>query len=133
MLLLVVRANDSAVDWLRRAPPTVYTWENLCPKTAQGLAGVVVVPGRRISRYEYRVGTTLWLADLRYALLAVPYWLLLLTAATPATIAIARARRARSRATSGRCVACGYDLRESHDRCPECGAANLARPAAPPA
>lgn len=52
-----------------------------------------------------------------------PYWfVLLLTAILPAR----RLRRwlaMRSRLRKGLCRSCGYDLRGSPDRCPECGAA----------
>jgi hypothetical protein len=34
-----------------------------------------------------------------------------------------RHRRRRDRVASGRCAGCGYDLRESPGKCPECGAA----------
>ena len=59
----------------------------------------------------------------RYA--NVPYWFL---AAVPGTVAALAARGAwRRRARRpGLCAACGYDLRASGDRCPECGAANVA-------
>jgi hypothetical protein len=51
-----------------------------------------------------------------------PYWFATLLTATPPTVwTIARTRR-RRREKAGRCLACGYDLRATPDRCPECGA-----------
>lgn len=64
----------------------------------------------------------------KYSALIIPYWALII----PLTILpfmgfrrlIVRHRRKRR----GQCLACGYDLRQSPDRCPECG-----RPVAGPA
>jgi hypothetical protein len=40
----------------------------------------------------------------------------------PGGTVVRRRRRARARRRAGLCVACGYDLRASVGRCPECGA-----------
>lgn len=54
----------------------------------------------------------------------VPFWLLCLITAVPPIVLGASTRRGRVRAArlkENRCIACGYDLRASKDRCPECG------------
>jgi hypothetical protein len=53
--------------------------------------------------------------------ISLPYWSLALpTAGAPIARAAAIARR-RRRIKAGLCAQCGYDLRATPDRCPECG------------
>ena len=49
--------------------------------------------------------------------LIVPLWIPLATFAIPTAILLYRDYRR----PSGRCLRCGYDLRASKDKCPECG------------
>ena len=65
------------------------------------------------------------------------YWryrsLVLLTIALPAVLLVRQAmmwQRARNDRQNGRCLACGYDLRATPDRCPECGT-TVVTPATP--
>ena len=54
--------------------------------------------------------------------LEVPYWApAVLFAAAPLALLHVRRLRPRRRRRLGLCPACGYDLRESPGRCPECG------------
>jgi hypothetical protein len=68
-------------------------------------------------------GHLLWL-DWHEQDLILPYWFLsLLIGAFPASsffILLLRARRRRCRSQHGLCRACGYDLRSTPSRCPEC-------------
>ena len=64
-----------------------------------------------------------WGMNRRY--LFLPFWSVVLAAAVlPARWLLlpVRALRRQRRLDLGLCPRCGYDLRASHDRCPECGA-----------
>ena len=52
---------------------------------------------------------------------AVPLWLLVTAFSILPVMWIGRLRRDRARRLTGRCLKCGYDLRATPGRCPECG------------
>jgi hypothetical protein len=61
----------------------------------------------------------------RFLLVRVPYWaiawILAFCAFRKSTYAFGRRVRAYRRSMRGYCANCGYDLRASRERCPECG------------
>jgi len=57
----------------------------------------------------------------RERFLTVPYWLIVVACAGLGWWIGARPRLIRRRHRQGLCLACGYDLRETPGRCPECG------------
>jgi hypothetical protein len=61
----------------------------------------------------------------------LPHWLVALGAALPPLLSAGRRVRGRRRRNRGLCRSCGYDLRATRERCPECGATDgaEARPA----
>ena len=76
----------------------------------------------RLDRYRWGFGygwaKTVPIRAASYAF-AVPHWLFaLLFAVLPLVWGI---KRWRSRVPPGHCKRCGYDLRASEERCPECG------------
>jgi hypothetical protein len=69
-----------------------------------------------LSKDDSRLSTT-WI-------IGVPFWLLCLLTAAPPLAFAASSRRKRiqaARRKSRLCLSCGYDLRASTHRCPECG------------
>jgi hypothetical protein len=56
--------------------------------------------------------------------LTIPHWTVALLAAVWTIIALRRRAQRTGRHRHGLCVRCGYDLRATPDRCPECGAAS---------
>ncbi len=62
-------------------------------------------------------------AGATYGVVAAPLWAVIACLSSlPAFRLVGWARARRRAATAGRCRRCGYDLRATPDRCPECGA-----------
>jgi hypothetical protein len=72
------------------------------------------------SRKTYRLNDSYYRVNLRFSSVTLPFWFLTLIFSLPPAHALWRWRRSR-RKPIGRCPACGYDLRATPDRCPECG------------
>ena len=66
-----------------------------------------------------------WSGRLRY--LTAPYWALSIIFALAPALVTVRSMRRKRRKRAGCCLNCGYDLRATPDRCPECGLEVLSR------
>jgi hypothetical protein len=132
VLLLVVKVDSGIDHWLSVDPPTAGGWEHLLPKKTLRLAGVQIAPFRTINRYEYTYfngpSKGVSFVKLRLALLAVPYWLLALLAAAVPLAGLPASVRNRLRRMRGRCSVCGYDVRATPNRSPECGTSQMIPP-----
>jgi hypothetical protein len=71
-----------------------------------------------------RVGFGIWNDEPSYVGVTFPHWSLAVALLVPPAAWYARRRRHRV----GHCHRCGYDLRATPDRCPECGASPEAAP-----
>ena len=71
--------------------------------------------------FQYTTGSIAGFINIR--IIAIPLWLLVPLCAVLPTFRFLSFRRHRHRLKSGHCLSCGYDLRESKVKCPECGTA----------
>jgi hypothetical protein len=103
--------------WMRRQPDQQFAGSG-----DKRFAGFVTRHDRSRDRGGGSVET---LHAMNMVLYGIPSWALLLTTAgLPAASAAAWWRRrnlARRRRSAGLCAGCGYDLRATPGRCPECG------------
>jgi hypothetical protein len=70
-------------------------------------------------RYSTTGPVQYWTFGFRYV--TVPAWFPVLLLGTPSTWWLLRRLNRARRARAGQCLACGYDLRATPGRCPECG------------
>ena len=99
-------------------PPAEHRWERLglYVRWRSGPAAPTIDPAGRSS--ELLLGLPHWLAAL----------VLLLAPASRGTSRVRRWRGRRRQVRRGFCRGCGYDLRATPGRCPECGTVANARP-----
>ena len=90
------------------------------------------------STFWGQLGLQLWHesrgAQYAWLRLSSPHWLVCLLAAVLPVVRFRRVIRSARRSSQGLCPACGYDIRATPERCPECGSpvsAGASVPAAP--
>ena len=116
---LAVDGVSLSADWTPRRNPWATT--PLGVASASGDWPARAAAGHGFSWHGFLVVHHPVLYYRNYRGVAVPWWML--TAATfPLAAGLALRRRVRSaRSSGGLCAVCGYDLRATPGRCPECG------------
>lgn len=103
-------------EWIgtfRASRPTGLYWAWIKSPTIQSQNDVSrLVPNWR---HTGSVSTEAWT-------LTLPHWYLILLFTVLPWLWVRRRSKLRHRFLDGRCLACGYDLRATPERCPECGA-----------
>ncbi|CAN5391259.1 hypothetical protein BH09PLA1_BH09PLA1_12800 [soil metagenome] len=112
-----VRKTNYALDALpNRLVFSAFTWpKGLRNEQGNGYFRSPATPSRD-SWYA-------WIArvDESIFLVGVPYWCILLLCVPFPAAWVLRRRKIAKRRIAGQCLTCGYDLRATSDRCPECG------------
>jgi hypothetical protein len=95
---------------------------NLAPSSKAPESGIWIycrsghITFATVKRHPTRVGSWTFPVHVR-----VPCWLVAGTLAVPPAVHTMFIIRLHRRRRPGHCICCGYDLRASPERCPECG------------
>jgi hypothetical protein len=108
--------NTCPLWWTRQSRQVLRN--GACLEEPAADLGLTHFAGRHFSRHS---GTSL--GNQSETSLTLPHWLVILLLATAPLAWIGGFWRDRRRYPKGHCTRCGYDLRASTDRCPECGLA----------
>lgn len=112
----------------RRYPPQTFAWPELDSfigfgylRKLENFDCVNHSTGVRVrDDNDYAPGSGFSIGGMTYQIL-VPIWVLVLASGVFPFVRAVRWKRKRVAGRTGHCVKCGYDLRASNDRCPECG------------
>jgi len=109
-------ARPAGVTWTIGAEPAYPAQQSVAPWITR--APTVL---QKLGFFSTRTGITDGRDNERWRSLTVPYWSLFSLAHLPCVPMILFAFRSRRSRNQGRCAFCGYDLRATPNRCPECG------------
>ena len=93
------------------------------PPQAHGLLGFSLMKGQAGTIQVHGPRGGFQLDTYPFLIIGLPYWSWAAAAAVPLAWCVWHGRRQSARRRLGRCLQCGYDIRATPDRCPECGAA----------
>jgi hypothetical protein len=74
-----------------------------------------------VAGFGFRDSSLLYKTQLLRQELYIPVWFIVVLVSIPLAIEFRSSLKRRRRRIKGLCATCGYDLRSSKDRCPECG------------
>jgi hypothetical protein len=118
--------------WGEQSKPIRYGKGNVSQATLQGgwwSTSAGSFPSRGVLGFDARsfagvpIYNTAYLPPEPFAVYRIPYWFLVVLTAAPIGAWVAtKCRKRLRRHRRGLCATCGYDLRATPERCPECGA-----------
>ena len=106
--------GSTGVSYQRESLGTFVPEANIDPVAAWEFGGTIYQPTNSVAHFP----------SVRYQLLVIPWWQFTTTAAFAPLVWLSgstRRWRKSQRVRTSQCKRCGYDLRASPNRCPECG------------